>query len=512
MKRWEMNTMTKRVGLLALSGAFVVGVAACGGGGGGDEDARVSVAGRPYKGLFIPGATVVLAQMASGTTTGLSDKHVSTSIDDEGKYTAEITWRGPTVVSVSGQFWDEDTNAEAEIAEEAALKAAIDVAAAGETDANPNVLSTAAAQLAIEDAINGSEDLGVSINAAGNTIASKLGIVLAANEKLTSLDFSPSGRARTSAEERAFLTSVSMLSVVNTGVDLASIITRLVASARSGATFEAEMTEVANYNAGGLAMAMRNNAERNLRVSRHAEAGKVSEDAPAMQAFASDIDKIKGIGCANNQITVGTGATASYGDDGVFAGVIALGSNADASFSCSVRAFNNAGATAAETWMWVNVPFSFFVADTDGNRQVAASLDKVTVSVGGSATSTPSSVSVSVPEDAVLTFVGINSAGSKVTGSVTNATHDISDVVSTNGDSLTIDADDLLSRIQVKVGSDSDLHVLETSGTYRFQLGFGVPVGIINDAGSALSRAVPVGSGADNKVSGARVTGTLSVQ
>ncbi|MBF8273169.1 MAG: hypothetical protein HW380_2274 [Magnetococcales bacterium] len=98
MEHWGMNTMSKKVSMLALASAFTIGVAACGGGGGSDSPSSSgTVLGVAVEGPVVGGSVTVY------NADGSKCSAASTSTGTDAKFSLSIgTCTPPLALELSG--------------------------------------------------------------------------------------------------------------------------------------------------------------------------------------------------------------------------------------------------------------------------------------------------------------------------------------------------------------------------------------------------------------------------
>ena len=537
MDERRIKQMSKKISMLALAGAFVVGVAACGGGGGSGGSSSTSsssVSGTPTKGAFTTCTAVISQVDPTDTVDGLSDTNYKEATCTDGSYSGTVSWTGLSVVEVYGTYYDEENDTTVTLAKGAGLKATASLSTTTAQTVHPNVFSDASASLTIDSVKTGgysSDQLDALATSSDSSVADAIGVTLGSGESFGGLDLSASSLSGTAGEVmtkqqglmKTFkdgggssssllseLTSI-MKSAVNNGANVDS---QLVTYAGSNASF--------SYTSGNLATNIDARATSPKARTSGGTAPTYSDtDKATYQAKAATIAVTNGLSCVSSQgaaNTVNVGGTeVTFASDGTVNNgtAVTVSSRNDVTFTCNVTAYTSSDGTTAAARSWSGKTFGFYIDGTSSwdSRSITATLDNVDVSIGATSGSdtTPSSVSVSITSGAALVYKGTNSAGTAISGTISNTIADAtgstsSSVISASGNALTINATALLSQINTRVGRSN--RFVYASGNFTYSIGFGVPVGYAS--GTTLNNRFPDSS--SDTIVGPTVNGKLTIQ
>ncbi len=537
MNERGMKQMSKKISMLALAGAFVVGVAACGGGGGSSSSTTSSsVSGTPTKGAFTTCTAVITQVDPTDTTDGLSDTNTKEETCTDGSYSGTVSWTGLSVVEIYGTYYDEENDTTVTLAKGSGLKATASLSTTTAQTVHPNVFSDASASLTIDSVKTGgysSDQLDALATSSDNSVADAIGVTLGSGESFGGLDLSASSLTGTAGEVMTKQQGLMKTHMDGGGSsssllgDLSSIVTSAVSN---GANVDSQLVTYAgntagfSYTSGNLATNVKARVSTpKARTSGGTAPTYSSTDQTTYNSQADAVAVTNGLSCVSSQSAANTvnvgGTEVTFASDGTVNGgtAVSVSSSSDLTFTCNVAAYTSSDGTTAAAKTWSGKTFGFYIDGTSSgdSRSITATLDMVDVSLGATSGSdtTPSSVSVSVAAGASLAYKGTNSAGTSISGTVSNDTADTtgstsSSVISASGNALTINATALLSKINTKVGSSNQLNIGGTTGDFTYRIGFGVPVGYAS--GTTLNNRFPDSS--SDMVSGPTVNGKLTIQ
>ncbi|MEO5377623.1 MAG: hypothetical protein H7832_07580 [Magnetococcus sp. DMHC-6] len=223
-----------------------------------------------------------------------------------------------------------------------------------------------------------------------------------------------------------------------------------------------------------------------------------------------EVFAIKGLACSGNSITLGTSGsnTVSYSDSGSVANT-PTASKSDVVFSCMVEGYNNGTGKAVVTQTYTT-GLSVYMKDKSGKREITTSLSPVSIVVTAGAdpaSVSPSNVTVSFPA-AKVAYSGKDSDGKSVSGSIASPTG-LNNVIFSSGTELKIDLNKYLELVENNEPSNSSLKVVNTSGTYTFELGFTGQIDLGFSSNGKLTKLIPADG---TKVSGQVIDGTVKLQ
>ncbi|MEO5330952.1 MAG: hypothetical protein H7839_02945 [Magnetococcus sp. YQC-5] len=206
---------------------------------------------------------------------------------------------------------------------------------------------------------------------------------------------------------------------------------------------------------------------------------------------------IKGLACANNQITIGTlrSQTVSYESNGQLRNTVTNVDNKDLVISCALRGYTNADGTGTleEKKIYESKLFLYFFDVTHG-RMINATLLPVQVTLTGNSPPNviPSAVDISIPAGAILSFTAKTNS-LILNALLSNVAQDANLVVSSNQGSLQVDANKLIDLIRNKYGANNIPYLIEPASTYQFELGLGdIDLGFVGT--SSLNNLLPSGT------------------
>lgn len=475
-----------------------------------------TVTGTALKGIFQPGAivTAINANNPSQTATG-------TIIDNQGTYSVNITWSGPTIIRVSGPFIDDFTGQVQQQPASAPLTAVVN-ATAGQTATGQVNVATSIAATIIQNAVNAGLPVATTdVTTTNNTVAKQiLGLTSTA-------DISQVNPRSTTDPNAGQLLAFNLAVAANSGTaNVAAAITQLANNVQNGQALGTPVGGLTNVVSSTQLQtnltAIANNTPLTVTgvgtvsvatAVANSGTGQTQSNVSSNTNPNNTATVLRGFAIAGNTLTIGTAngtvAVTSVAPGAPPQGIATITgttatNNVKAGFT--FKEYTNAAGTGSSSSSTYAFTFTFAIFPTSptDKRTIVGSVTPVQLITNGSGAIT----NVVVPVGAVFTFTGTDMNGTALSGTFTARTGDAT-FFSQSGTQSVINANQLLQDIQSRAGlTIQQLQTLTIAGTYTFTFGFSLPVGIDNSGSTALAQLLPQTSAV---VAGNAVTGQLTL-
>lgn len=520
--------MNKKL-ILALTAASALTLAACGGGGNPPAavvaPAPVAVGGVAAKGPYQPGSTVTAYQLVKGVRGQVAG--TGTVNDALGNYTINIDSNipGPYEVVVVGTYVDETTGAVTTTTQPTSVVIADAKAAPAKLSLNPiaSIQAELVKQKLATAPAGTTVNVAQEIKSAGTLALQALNIPTVDKygkavdpAQIDILDPTADPAITTAAITAAAVVADLVNTSATSGItSVATFATKVATAVSTGTTVAAQIPAVTASTAAVAAKPIITNLTTGVQAAATAQAAANPTNAAAQAAVTAStttatvptgttdaaaattataqttaLATLKGFALVLNQVTLGA-TPLTVGANGTIA-TAATAATTGLQFGMGINDLGAGNGPLAQTF---NSTFSFGIKGTNNLRAIAGTISPVKVTADGLG-----GVTITAPATAVLTYTGINTAGTAVSGKIVG----VPGVFTAAGGINTFDATAALNLIKGKSAA-----VVLRPGTYAYELGVDFNLGIENAGGTALTSLLPLSTNA--AVSGRSIRGNITV-